>query len=180
MHSRRLQGHGCSHFNSDSGMNPFRYDKPARSQSLRQQHCQRFRTGIPGLPSHDCLPDCCVLSICNRYKLGNLRYSYPHRAGRIPFRTDDGHFHCLLPCRCRLRRPLLSHFRHHHHGFRRRSLQPHQPCCNPASLCVVCCGILFHRLCHHGHLQPRRCTFHRLDCPACMYRADGRYTPVHP
>ena len=108
--------------------------------------------GFQGSPSHDCLPDCCVLSICNRYKLGYLRYSYPHRAGRIPFRTDDGHFHCLLPCRCRLRRPLLSHFRHHHHGFRRRSLQPHQPCCNPASLCIVCCGILFHRLCHHGHL----------------------------
>ena len=112
MHSRGLQGHGCSHFNSDSGMDSFRHDKSARCQSLRQQHCQRFRTGTSGLPSHDCLPDCCVLSICNRYKLGYLRYSYPHRAGRIPFRTDDGHFHCLLPCRCRLRRPLFSHFRH--------------------------------------------------------------------
>ena len=39
-----------------------------------------------------------------------------------------------LPCGRCLRRPLLSHLRHDHHGLRRRKRQPHRACFHPASL----------------------------------------------
>ena len=44
--------------------------------------------------------------------------------------TSWGTFGILirLSRRCGLRRPLLPHLRHHHHGVRRCELQPHRPC----------------------------------------------------
>ena len=62
----------------------------------------------------------------HRHELGHLRHPHPHRASYLQRGSrpaDHGHFR--LSRRCGLRRPLLPHLRHHHHGVRRRKLQPH-------------------------------------------------------
>ena len=65
----------------------------------------------------------------HRHELGHLRHPHPHRASYLQRGSrpaDHGHFR--LPRRRGLRRPLLPHLRHHHHGIRGRELQPHRAC----------------------------------------------------
>ena len=66
--------------------------------------------------------------------LGHLLHPDPHRLPRFPAGRDAGGLHCGLPVRRCVRRPLLSHFRHHHHGLCRCALQPCEPRFHPAAL----------------------------------------------
>ena len=54
---------------------------------------------------------------------------------------------CLI--RRSVRRPLLPHLGHHHHGIRRCPLQPCEPCVHPAALCHHGGGHLGGVLCRH-------------------------------
>ena len=59
----------------------------------------------------------------------------PHRAAgvrKLPRPADDRHLR--VPCRRRLRRPLLAHLRHHHHGLRRCQRQSYRSRLHPAAL----------------------------------------------
>ncbi len=70
----------------------------------------------------------------HRHVLGHLLDPRPHRLPRLPGGRDAGRLHRRLPVRRGLRRPLLAHLRHHHHGLCRRALQPREPCLHPAAL----------------------------------------------
>ena len=60
----------------------------------------------------------CLLAFATGTSWGHLRHPDPHCGGRVPEYQSgaDDHLHfCLHGGSC-LRRPLLAHFRHHHHG----------------------------------------------------------------
>ena len=95
------------------------------------------------------LPGGGVPGLCHRHLLGHLLHPDPHCLPRFPAGRDAGGLHCGLPVRRCVRRPLLSHFRHHHHGLCRCALQPCEPCFHPAALRHYR-RILFRRvLCDH-------------------------------
>ncbi len=89
--------------------------------------------------------------LCHRHELGHLLHPHPHRVPCLPGGRDAGHFHCGMPVRCRLRRPLLPHLGHHHHGIRRCPLQPCEPCVHPAALRHYGGFLRGSVLCHHRH-----------------------------
>ena len=58
--------------------------------------------------------------LCHRHQLGYLRHPDPHCPERIFHGQPSGHhLHLRLYGRRGVRRPLLPHLRHHHHGLRR-------------------------------------------------------------
>ena len=75
------------------------------------------------------------------------------------------HRRVRVPGRRRVRRPLLAHFRHDHHGLRRCDVQPRQPRVHAAA---VCRHRRYHLLCqlHPGGLHPERLYLPRHRCGA--------------
>ena len=149
LHPRGLQGHGQPHADPDPGLDAFRHDQPAGCKILRCQPAGRLRCrpAVPAAGHH--LPGGGVPGLCHRHLLGHLLHPDPHRLPRFPAGRDAGGLHCGLPVRRCVRRPLLSHFRHHHHGLCRCALQPCEPCFHPAALRHYR-RILFRRvLCDH-------------------------------
>ena len=84
---------------------------------------------------------------------------------------DAGHLHCGLPVRRSVRRPLLPHLGHLHHGVRRCPLQPCEPCVHPAALCHHGGGHLGGVLCRH---RPEPDVPGRQRQPAHLAGAAGR------
>ena len=79
-----------------------------------------------------------------------------------------------VPGRRRVRRPLLAHLRHDHHGLCRCDVQPRQPRVHAAA---VCRNARHHLLCqlHSGGLHPER-----LHLPRHRCRARDRNAVCHP
>ena len=92
--------------------------------------------------------------------------------------TSWGTFSILIPIVCHafpqgssVRRPLLPHLGHLHHGVRRCPLQPCEPCVHPAALCHHGGGHLGGVLCRH---RPEPDVPGRQRQPAHLAGAAGR------
>ena len=91
-----------------------------------------------------------IAGLCHRHQLGHLRHPDPHHPGHLPPGRPHGRgVRVRLHGRRRVRRPLLPHLRHHHHGLGGRSVRPRQPRVHPAALCHCLCLHCLHQL-HRG------------------------------
>ena len=88
-----------------------------------------------------------------------------------PVEQPVHHRRVRVPGRRRVRRPLLAHLRHDHHGLCRCNVQPRQPRVHAAA---VCRNARHHLLCqlHPGGLHPERLYLPR-------HRCRSRCTPTH-
>ena len=111
----------------------------------------------------------CLLS-CHRYQLGHLRHPDPHHPQRVPPHGSPGRgVRQCLHGGGGVRRPLLAHLRHHHHGFRGRPVRPRDPCVHPVALRLRGGG---GQLCNLYLCGLRT---QRPDRPASGHRADARH-----
>ena len=123
LHSGGLQGHGARHFDPDFRLEPQGYDRLSGCQVFRARLRVSERLQLPELPACHRLHHRLPAGLRHRHQLGHLRHAHPHRPERLPHGQPPGRgVYLRLHGRCRLRRPLLAHLRHHHHGLRRRSV----------------------------------------------------------
>ena len=86
-----------------------------------------------------------LAGLCHRHLLGHLRHPDPHYHGHLPPGQPPGHhLHLRQHGGRRVRGPLLSHLRHHHHGLGGGPVRPCEPRVHPAPLCYC---VRRHRLC---------------------------------
>ena len=135
LHHQGLRRHGPRHADPHLRPDPEEHDRSAGRRRLRGGS-RRGRGRGPVLhAARRHLPGGPGPGLLHRHQLGHLRHPDPHRAARLrqqPRPADDRHLR--VPGRRRLRRPLLAHLRHDHHGLRRRERQPHRARLHAAAL----------------------------------------------
>ncbi len=151
------------------------HDRSARRQVLRRfRHELRRRLAVQ-LPAGDHLHRRRCAELLHRHELGHVRHPAADRYLRVrPGERAVYHRRVRVPGRRRVRRPLLAHLRHDHHGLCRCDVQPRQPRVHAAA---VCRNARRHLLCqlHSGGLHPER-----LHLPRHRRRARDRNAVCHP